>query len=243
MYLFLSFVVALISLYYLGVMVDTYNPDTTYLTPLVALLIYSILSIIRSLRKESISWLTYEDDYGTYNGGNRTYNNSSNQYNYAKWDYQYGSKYTPKSVNEKTEYFTPDKKEKNEDNNQIVYYPSRRDVREKIKELEKSRWFRIKRNLYSLVFIDLTERYREEFKKPYKINRKGKVVSVNQNVNKEDHSRFVPSNNYWANKEKEEYNSVAKLMGKRSCEIALTEEEYAVLVQGETNNQNNDEQK
>ena len=30
MFLFLSFIVALIALYYLGVMTDAYNPDTTY---------------------------------------------------------------------------------------------------------------------------------------------------------------------------------------------------------------------
>jgi hypothetical protein len=234
MYLLLSFVAALISLYYLGVMVDSYNPDTTYLTPLVSLLIYSIVSIIRNIRKEPVSWLTYDDDYGTYND----INSQRQQYNDTRWNYQYGQKYTTKAT-EKTEYFLPDKKEKKEeDDNKIIYYPSRSDVREKIKELEKSRWFRIKKILYSLVFIDLTERYRKEFKKPYKINRKGKVVSVNQNVNKEDHSRFTPNNSYWANIEKEEYDAVAKLMG-RSCEIALTEEEFAILSQKESNNSNN----
>ena len=234
MYLFLSFVVALISLYYLGVMVDSYNPDTTYLTPLVSLLIYSVLSIIRNVRKEPISWLNYDDDYSTYRDTN------CQQYNNSRWDYQYGKKCTPNPT-EKTEYFLPDKKEKEEDDNKIVYYPSRSDVREKIKELEKSRWFRIKRGLYSLVFIDLTERYRKEFKKPYKINRKGKVVyTTDQNISKEDHSRFIPNNNYWAAKENEEYNAVTKLMG-RSCEIALTEEEFAILNQEKSNNSNNND--
>ena len=52
MFLFLSFVVALVSLYYLGVMVDSYNPDTTYLTPLVTLLVYSLVTLIREVTHE-----------------------------------------------------------------------------------------------------------------------------------------------------------------------------------------------
>ena len=237
MYLFLSFVVALISLYYLGVMVDTYNADTTYLTPLVALLIYSVLSIVRELKKDSSSWFAYDDDYHpTYrNTGANTYNQQTHN--------QWNNSYTPR-VNEKTEYFTPTKREKKEDDKLIVHYPSSKEVREKVKELEKSRWFRFKKAVGNFFGHDITQKYYDEFKKPYKINRKGKVVTIsNENENKEDHSRFTPNKNWWAEKENEEYNAVTKLMCGRSCEISLTDEQAAILLVEETNNSENNEQK
>ena len=236
MFLFLSFVVALVSLYYLGVMVDSYNTDTTYLTPLVALLIYSVLTIVRELKKEPISWLSYEDDFSSHPYGDirsSDYSYGEKTDNHNQWLDTYGSRNS--KINEKTEYFAPTKKEKKDDEKMLVHYPSSQDVREKMKELEKSRWFRFRRMLGNIFAYDITTKYYEEFKKPYKVNRKGKVVTVNQTVNKEDHSRFQPNNNWWAEKERAEYNAVTKLMG-RSCEIALTDEEAAVLYGDETNN-------
>ena len=116
MFLFLSFVVALVSLYYLGVMVDSYNPDTTYLTPLVALLIYSVLTIVRELKKEPISWLSYEDDfsshpYGDIRSSDCSYREKTDNHN--QWLDTYGSRNS--KINEKTEYFAPTKKEKQDD--------------------------------------------------------------------------------------------------------------------------------
>jgi len=243
MFLFLSFVVALISLYYLGVMVDSYSPDTTYLTPLVALLIYSVLTIVRELKKEPISWLSYEDDFSshTYNdirNSGHTYREKTDNHN--KWLDDYGSR-TYRST-EKTEYFTPTKKEKKEEYKTIVHYPSNQEVREKMKELEKSHWFRFKRMLGNVFAYDISTKYYEEFKKPYKVNRRGKVVTVNQTVNKEDHSRFQPNNNWLAERENKEYNEVTKLMG-RCCEIALTDEEAAFMCGEETNNSQDNVQK
>ena len=138
MFLFLSFVVALVSLYYLGVMVDSYNPDTTYLTPLVALLIYSVLTIVRELKKEPISWLAddyYNDNRQYSNVGNNRYSSQTDNHN--QWLDTYGSRYS--KANEKTEYFTPTKKEKKGDEKMLVHYPSNQEVREKIKELENQK--------------------------------------------------------------------------------------------------------
>ena len=225
MFLFLSFVVALISLYYLGVMVDTYNADTTYLTPLVALLIYSILTIIRECKKKPSNWLI-DDDYGyddSY-GYNRYQHNSSNQ----------GRSTIVTKANENTEYFTPDVKEKKNNEKELIHYPSNKEVREKIKQLENSRWFRIKRSIASVFAIDITAKYYEEYRKPYKVNGKGKVISIN-NSGKEDHNRFKPNNNWYIEREMEEYNAVTKLMNGRSCEIALTDGTF----DEETNNSEN----
>jgi hypothetical protein len=89
---------------------------------------------------------------------------------------------------------------------------------------------------------DISTKYYEEFKKPYKVNRRGKVVTVNQTVNKEDHRRFQPNNNWLAERENKEYNEVTKLMG-RCCEIALTDEEAAFMCGEETNNSQDNGQK
>ena len=75
MYLFLSFVVALVSLYYIGIMVDSRSVDTTYLTPLMVLLMYSVTSIVRELRGKPTSWIA--DDYydNDYKYRNKSYSN------------------------------------------------------------------------------------------------------------------------------------------------------------------------
>lgn len=223
MFAFLSFVVALFSLYYLGMMVDSYNPDTTYLTPLVLLLIYSVLAMIRELRKEPFSWLDDDESYDPYgyygnngyNRGNyqrqyRSQNNRNNSHN--EWMEKYGSRQN--RTDENTEYFTVEKKKKQDNEKELTHYPSNSEVREKIKELEKSRWFKFKRGFASFFGIDITEQY----KKPYKVNEKSKVVPIN---NKEDHSRFLPPVTWREKQEMEEYNAVAKLMCGRSCEISL----------------------
>lgn len=184
MYLFISFVVALISLYYIGVMVDTYNADTTYLTPLIILLIYSILSIIRQIRENPLSWLIDDDYY---------YDSSS-----------YNNGYNTKTI-------------------EIVHYPTNNEVRERMKELEKSYWFKIKKNIASIFAIDITKKYYEKYKKPYKINNKCKVANINSSNSNNNYSPYAPPSNWWDKKEMEEYNQVAKHMKKRSCEISIDE--------------------
>jgi hypothetical protein len=217
MFAFLSFVVALLSLYYLGIMVDSYNPDTTYLTPLVILLIYSVLAMIRELKKEPISWLGDYEPYDYY-GENRystshQYRSQNNRsYSNNEWMEKYGSRQN--RTDENTEYFTVEEKKKQNNEKELTHYPSNSEVREKIKELEKSRWFRFKRGFTSFFGIDITEEYR----KPYKVSTKGKVVPIN---NKEDYNRFTPKNDWKLEREFAEYNAVAKLMNGRSCEISL----------------------
>lgn len=179
MYLFISFVLALMSLYYIGRMADTYDADTTYLTPLLALLIYSIISIIREIKKDD--WLYYDDGY--YNTTNR---------------YDYGGLYSQPI--------------------ETTHYPSNKEVREKINKLEKSCWFRFRRGFAAFFGIDITAKYY----KPYKTSSKCKVIPINGN--KDDYSRFAPKNDRWNSREATEYNEVAKLMGKRSCEISFDKE-------------------
>jgi len=216
MFLFLSFVVAVISLYYLGVMASTYGSDTTYLMPLVALLIYSITNIIRELKNTTEWLLGDEPDYNSYSYRNdrnnvRTYADSvcSSSYNRSTTtDYVY----RPTKPNERTENFVQDKKVNKDDEKFLIHYPSRSEAREKIKELEKSRWFRIKRSFAGFFGVDITEKYY----KPRKVKSSVKVKSIN----KEDDSRFMPQIN---KREYEEYNAVAKFVG-RSCEIAFGEE-------------------
>jgi len=227
MFLFISFVTAIISLYYLGVMADSYNEDTTYLTPIVILLIFSILSIVRELKKNSLSWIAYDDD--DYYRGNAYTNNKGVKQNNIRI-YNTGSHICNSS--EKVEYFLPNKKEKSIDKNIKIHYPSSSEVREKVKELEKSRWFRFKKGFASIFAIDITAKYYKEFKKPYKISRNGKIIPID---NKKSDSRFAPPNSDGKstqqcvyNKEKEEYNAVTKLMGNRSCEITLTNEEAQI---------------
>lgn len=226
MYLFLSFVVALISLYYLGVMADSISADTTYLTPLMGLLFYSIISIVRELRENPVSWLAgdyYDDDYGYrrdtqsysnhYSSNNSTYNRRENA---NDWFDKYGSR----EVTEKTEYFVQDKKVERDDTQELVHYPSNSEVREKIKELNKSWWFRRKKALANIFAIDIEAKYVEIFKQPVKYKQNCKVKPIR----KEDHTRYMPkeypNSTLVIGSENKEYNDVVKFVG-RSCEIAF----------------------
>lgn len=220
MFLLLSFIVAMMSLYYIGVIIDSYNADTTYLTPLVIMLIYSVYSMVREVR--SYNWLGDEND--TYNNANYGYYNDIPSGGYSN---RYGSNYTyggthNRRPNVKIETFAPDKKEKADDTQELVHYPSKQEVRDKIKELEKSRWFRVKRDFASVFGVDITEKYYKAYKKSYKTNQRAKV---------DDNTRFMPKNNWYNQRETEEYNEVTKHMG-RSCEIAFNEQEIENIEDG-----------
>lgn len=173
MYLLLSFIVALVAIYYISIMSNSYNADTTYLTPIVILVIYSILSIIRELKREDNSYCHYGNDYGAYG-----YDYYGNVEHYKK----------------KHNYYTEE----------VIHYPTREEVREKIKKLEDSRWFRFKRDIADIFGIDITKKYYKKYKKPYK----------------EKHNRFYPSDDSSFMKKTNEYNSVVKHIG-RSCEITF----------------------
>ena len=227
MYLFLSLVLAIISLYYINEIVDTYNSDTTFLLPLTILFMYSVLNIVRTLRGSLYSWLIGDDPYesdhvcGGYNRGSNTYNNpysrSSNNYSYYNESTSgYSERWEPKVQTEKTEYFAENKVKEKDYEKELVHYPTKEEVRNKIKELEKNRWFRIKKNVGSIFGFDATKKYKDMFSAPIKTTVKCKVV------NKEDHSRFAPQGVWQANKGPDEYNKIVKNMG-RSCEISFAE--------------------
>jgi hypothetical protein len=222
MYLFLSFVLALASLYYLGVMADSPTADTTYLTPLMGLLIYSIITIVRELRKDPVSWLAgdYYDDECYYHRNTQSYSNrySSNSNTYGK-----------RNADEKVECFIQDKKVKKEDSKEIIHYPSNSEVREKIKELNKSWWFRQKKAFAGIFAIDIEEKYVKKFKQPIVRNKTN--CKVKPIAKREDHTRYMP-NQTWQDKEETEYNEVVKHIG-RCCEIAFGDFE-------QKNNENNE---
>ena len=189
-------------------------------------------TIIRELKKSGGNWLLGEETtYGNY--GN-SYNNSGYTYKpkttvtreYDNDDWLGRSCSVTKGY-EKTEYFAPDIKKKNDDDvKELVHYPSRSEVRKKIAELEKSRWFRIKRALAGFAGFDITEKYY----KPTKTKSAGTVKPIN----KEDNSRYMPNNTYIIEREMKEYNEIVKYVG-RSCEIAINDEPL-------NTDENNDEQ-
>ena len=214
MFLFLSFMVAVISLYYLGIMASTYNADTTYLMPLVALLIYSVTNIIREL-KRTTEWLLGDEPdchaYGHAGGRSDVISYSNYAYNSSSYN-SADCRYYPSKHNENVENFVQDKKVNKDNEKVLVHYPSRQEVREKIKMLEKSRWFRIHRSIGNFLGYDITLKYY----KPRKVKSDEKVKPFN----KENNSRYMPP---LVKRECEEYNEVAKFVG-RSCEIAFNDE-------------------
>ena len=160
-----------------------------------------------------------EDDYfgNRYSGGRSdviSYSNSvsSNRSSSCNVDYRY----YPTKPTEKTENFVQDKKVNKDDEKFLIHYPSRSEAREKIKELEKSRLFRIKRSFAGFFGVDITEKYY----KPIKVKSSERVKPIGR----EDDSRFMPP---LVKRECEEYNAVAKFVG-RSCEIAFGEEALKV---------------
>lgn len=218
MHLFLSFVNVILSLYYLGVMADNHNTDLTSITPAVALLLYSIATIIRELKRSGGNWLLGEET--TYKPNTTV----TREYDNDDW---FGKSCSITKNSEKTEYFAPDVKKKNiDDEKELVHYPSRQEVREKIKVLEKSRWFRIHRSIASFLGYDITLKYY----KPRKVKSSEKVKSFN----KENNSRYMPNNTYVIEREMKEYNEIVKYVG-RSCEIAINDEPL-------NTDENNDEQ-
>ena len=186
MHLILSLVVACVALYYLSVMGDQYDPDTTYLMPILALLMYSVVNIIKDWREWQSSW--FADDFF----GSDPYNDiiDPTYSNYGNFSYECG------------------------DETIYKHCPSNEEVRNKINNLKKSRWFRFKAEVAGFFGVNLEAKYRKKFKKPYTIARKYRVKS--------DNSRFMPKWSAKSEAERKEYNDVAKQVG-RSCEITFEE--------------------
>ena len=221
MFLFLSFLVAIAALVMLGDMATSYYP-TSSPAAVVTLLIYSFVCIIKEVKKEDEIYFDnlnngYNRNYSSnwknnaYTGNNAYYNNNAYGYNNVK-------------PTEKVEVFAPDKKEesKDEERPKVLHYPSQKEARDKIAELSKSKWWRGKRSVMAFLGVDITK----EFYQPTYVKEE---VAVKGN-NKEDHSRFMPKHNnnvgWWQKQEIEEYNVVAKHVG-RSCDIAFDGETFA----------------
>lgn len=229
MFLLLSFIVAIMSIYFLCDMASSYyytsEPNAA---AAVALLIYSLVCIIKEIKEKDNSF--FDDDYD-YNSRIRSYNQKYNNYWYNN-DYSTSSNksvYAPGASDKHNEWldkygsrnsvevFSPDKKEKNDDERPMVWhYPSKKEAREAIAELEKSFWWRTKREFWSFLGRDITEKY---YKPRYV---KGELAVKGTN---EDHTRYMPNESWLTKKETEEYNAVAKVMG-RSCDIAFDGEEF-----------------
>ena len=198
--------------------------------PIVMLLIYSIVCIIKEIREKEDSLFGYENpytDYHTYdytpsNTKSNWVSNSGGYDRHNEWLDKYGSVSTKRIGNDKVEVFAPNKKEESvKEERPLVYHvPSKKEARDKIAELEKDWKWRLKRGLCSFIGIDITEKYY----KPHYV----KESPVVKAIKKEDHSRFMPNNEWQARKiqeENEAYNKVTRSLS-RSCDIAFEDESF-----------------
>ena len=215
MYTFISILVCLASLYYLGNMANTYNYDTTYVAPVVTMFIYSMLSIVREAKRKLDSWDDYghNDDYeyNAYAGKTtyRHYSPSKTKKEEVNPNYHSCTNYK----GEKVEVFASKpikEKSYNKELTTSVHYVSNASVRDSLKELEKSRWFRFKRSFCGVFGFDITEKY-------YKQNRKAirKVTVKRYPSCDNDYTQYSPK--YI---EAKVYNDVAKSVT-RCCEIII----------------------
>ena len=207
MFLFLSFVIAIVSIFLLGDIVTCPNNSSEpNATGVIILLVYSLVCIIRDL-KDKDDYLF--DDYRPYN-----YNGFNNTFDYNNCNNNYGNNYLQRNV----EVFAPDEKKekKNKERPKVLHYPSNREVREKITELEKDWKWRVKRDALSVFGVDITE----SFHKPSYVEEK---VSVKKTIN--ENARYMPGNNWIETRENKEYNNVAKYVG-RCCDIAFDGENF-----------------
>ena len=217
MFSFISIIVCLLSLYYLGTMVGSNSLNTEYTMPPIILLIYSIVALMRELKLN-------DDEYFTYNNSGRQANNRGCYDNeYYNYNVPTGASSVVRSYRT-VETFKDDKQErKKEDRPLVLHYPSQKEAREKIAELEQSWWWRVKKNFAAFFSYDITAKYYQ----PRYIREEVAVKG------KEDNSRYMPNNSftYRSSYEDAEYNKVAKLIG-RSCDIAMGNEEFVQFSQG-----------
>ena len=216
MFLFLSFIVAIVALFILSDMASShYYYSEQNFSAAIVLLIYSLVCIIKGIRESASSFFD-DDDYFTNNSRMNSYSQKYNHNYYGDivdnrndWLDKYGSR--------NIETFAPDKKEeKNTERPKVLHYPSNKEIRDKISDLEKSRWWRIKRGFCSFFAIDITESFYE----PTYIEEEVAVKAK-----KENHSRYMPGNDWIREKENKEYNEVAKRLS-RSCDIAFDGENF-----------------
>jgi hypothetical protein len=178
--------------------------------PAVVLLIYSLIAIIREVK------LNDEEFYNTNNIPRSNSNWCSGDY----YDYNTPAARNVTNAYRTVETFKNDKKEREkEDRPMVLHYPSKKEAREKIAELEKSWWWRVKRSIAAFFSFDITAKYYEPRYVKQEVAVKGK----------EDNTRYMPNNNTLAyrNSNDAEYNKVAKFIG-RSFDIAMDGEEFVV---------------
>lgn len=209
MFAFISIIVCLLSLYYLGSMVSAYSLNSDYTMPAVVLLIYSLVAIIREVK------LNDEEFYNT----NNIPRSNSGWWRNDGYDYNSPSAYNVTNSYRTVETFKNDKKEREkEDRPMVLHYPSKKEAREKIAELEKSWWWRVKRSIAAFFSFDITAKYYEPRYVKQEVAVKGK----------EDNTRYMPNNTLiYRNNNDAEYNKVAKFIG-RSFDIAMDGEEFLI---------------
>ena len=213
MFAFISIIVCLLSLYYLGSMVSAYSLNSDYTMPAVVLLIYSLVAIIREVK------LNDEEFYNSNNIPRRNSNWWSGDY----YDYNVPSARNVTNAYRTVETFKNDKKEREkEDRPMVLHYPSKKEAREKIAELEKSWWWRVKRSIAAFFSFDITAKYYEPRYVKQEVAVKGK----------EDDSRFMPKSLPNGTLVKctyndAEYDRVAKFIG-RSFDVAMDGEEFVL---------------
>ena len=120
--------------------------------PAVVLLIYSLVAIIREVK------LNDEEFYNT----NNIPRSNSNWWSGDYYDYNTPAARNVTNAYRTVETFKNDKKEREkEDRPMVLHYPSKKEAREKIAELEKSWWWRVKRNVAAFFSYDITAKYYE----------------------------------------------------------------------------------
>lgn len=213
MFAFISIIVCLLSLYYLGSMVSAYSLNSDYTMPAVVLLIYSLVAIIREVK------LNDEEFYNT----NNIHRSNSNWRSGDYYDYNTPAARNVTNAYRTVETFKNDKKEREkEDRPMVLHYPSKKEAREKVAELEKSWWWRVKRSVAAFFSFDITAKYYEPRYVKQEVAVKGK----------EDNSRFMPKNLPNGTLVKctyndAEYDRVAKFIG-RSFDVAMDGEEFVL---------------
>lgn len=207
MFLFLSFIVVFIALFLLGGLASSYHYSEEGVGAAVILLIYSLVCIVKELKESTEDY--FDNNYSYNNRGNYYNRNNYSNYNSGTWSNQYNSR--------NVEVFAPDKKEeKKAERPKVLHYPSNKEVRDKISDLEKNKLWKIKRGICSFWGIDITE----SLYNPTYVEEEAVVKA-----NKENHSRYMPGNDWYLNEEKKEYNEVAKHLS-RSCDIAFDGENF-----------------
>ena len=211
MFAFISIIVCLLSLYYLGSMVTAYSLNSDYTMPAVILLIYSLVAIIREVK------LNDEEFYNN----NRIPRSNSNWWNDDYYNYNVPSARNVTNAYRTVETFKDDKKAREkEDRPMVLHYPSQKEARETIAKLEQSWWWRIKKSIAAFFSYDITAKYYEPRYVRQEVVAKGK----------EDDSRFMPNNTTTCHNtifNDAEYDKVAKFIG-RSFDVAMDGEEFVV---------------